>query len=179
MNCIIGDTSRNLISVLKGNHVAKEGVIRAFKDEARKEKPNWRVLVAALYVLNEGLRNWNRDFYNSSKVMKEVKYCHSEDKRSRVKRAASEHVLRLFLSFYHEYCRIKSIDSKDKHLLTFKKIYKEKDIERSTEVLDIFNDKTPGFGKTIFEHHGFKFHMEDIEKTQRKFKETLREFYNS
>jgi len=166
----------HLISTLKSHEISKNSILKIFKDEAKKKKPEYRVLMGAISVLNYQLYDWYRDFYTSADAIAELKYCCFKDKRKNVKGLAMQCVLRLFLSLYHEN-EIKSLDDNDIRLIKFKSTIKIDDMKKITEKLGIFKYGNM-LGRIIFEANMSKFDIIKPEKEKKIFNDKLDRFYS-
>jgi len=177
LGCFPDRVGIHLIYTLNSHKVAKDFILKIFKDEIKKEKPEYRILMGAISVLNSQLFNWYRNFYDSADTIAELKYCCFQDKRKTVKGKAMECILRLFLSLYHENKIVKSLNSNDKRIVKFKNVIKSDDMKKITETLGIFIYGNL-LGRLIFEKQMFKFDTTNPTKEEKRFNYMLNEFYS-
>jgi len=175
LSCLFGNTGECLIEVLNSYKISKDSVIKVFRNEIRKDKPDFRILLGALIVLENQLRKWQKDFYCVIETLSEIKYCFIKDQRKTIRKCAAVCIFRLFLSLW---CESKLAPEEIKNSLNkFRDIISKQDIKNIVELIGGFKEGNLLKWRFIFEEHGLKFDITNPEKEERKLNEILKEFY--
>lgn len=171
LGCFPNKVDKNLIAVLNGHSIAKNNAINAFKDEIKKAKPQYRILIGMVIILNKQLIDYQRSIGDSVSVVKELKYCCFVDKRKSLNKVSLQCLLRLFASLYYENKITLSLHDSDDAIVNFKQSVTEDDIKSIAEALKLFTSNQ-SIKRYIFEQQGI------VIDTKERFEEVVQKFYS-
>ncbi len=170
LRCHPGELGSSFIYASNHHLISKEVIREIIKDEVKKNKPEYKILINALIIQENFLRALSRaSVYEVIEIVDELKVCFTS-KYKNVRKKSSEVILHLFALLYFEYVIMPGRKDEGKsYLANFMRVFSKQDM---VEVINLYGV----LYRWILERHGLDVGVGDEEP--KKLIVILEKFYS-